>query len=45
MVSKEPYKPSNEFDKWNWNKSKWNNIREDLNKVDWEQMLNNFEAP
>lgn len=40
-VTKAPYKPTSEFDKWNWNKANWDSIREDLNKVDWEQMMNN----
>ena len=38
-VTKAPYKPTSEFDKWNWNKANWDSIRED--KVDWEQMMNN----
>ena len=40
-VTEATYKPSSEFDKWNWNKAKWNSVREELNTVDWEQMMNN----
>ena len=35
-VVNDPYKPENEFDRWNWNKAKWDNIREDLSKEDWK---------
>lgn len=37
----EPYKPTNEFDKYNWNKAKWDNIHEDMREIDWDQILNN----
>ena len=40
-VTEGPYKPSTEFDKYNWNKAKWESIREDLKKVDWEPIMNN----
>ena len=40
-TSQESYSPANEFDKWNWNKSKWQNVRDDLANVNWEQLLNN----
>ena len=39
-VPQEPYSPANEFDQWNWNKSKWQNVRDDLQKINWEQLLN-----
>ena len=39
-----PYKPSSEFDRWNWNKAKWNPIREELGTVDWEQLMNNEDS-
>ena len=38
------YKPSSEFDRWNWNKAKWNPIREELGTVDWEQLMNNEDS-
>ena len=40
-AAESPYKPSSEFDKWNWNKANWDSIREELDTVDWEQIMNN----
>ena len=36
----EPYTPSNQFDKWNWNKADWVKIREELGNHNWNQLLN-----
>ena len=38
-VTETTYTPDSEFDRYNWNKATWNPIREELNALDWEQIM------